>query len=150
MICLPGSMSLISWFTSLNRGSLAGMPPTRSAILFIHRSPNSGGFGGGEPLPCNMAHTTLPSHKPGPTRATAHSCPGSGGKRGLPRSPTQCHSSGFNGCLVRVEHHGTFSSFGLGRRFLGTTEAPIHIIPGPVKSRVTPKHLRNGVPSMML
>ena len=149
MIHLPGSMSLISWFTSLNGGSLAGTPPTRSAILFIHHSLNSGGFGGGEPLPCNVAHATLPSCKPGPTRATARSCPGSGDEQGSPHSPTQRHSSSFDGCLVWVEHHGTFSSVGLGGRFLGTTEAPICIVPGPAKSRATPKHLRNGVPSMM-
>ena len=150
MICLPGSMSLISWSTSLNGGRLAGMPPTRSAILFIHRSLNLGGFGGGEPLPCNVAHAMLPLHKPGPTWATAHSCPRSGGERGSPHSPTRRHSSGFDCCLVRVERRGTFSSFGLGGRFLGTTEAPIHIIPGPAKFRATPKRLRNGVPSMML
>ena len=146
MIRLPGSMSLISWFTSLNGGSLAGTPPTRSVILFIHHSLNSGSFGGSEPLPCNMAHATLPSCKPGPTRATAHSCPRSGGEWGLPHSPTRRHSSGFDGCLVWAERRGTFSSFGLGRRFLGTTEAPIRIIPGPAKSRATPIGFTMGSP----
>ena len=58
MIHLPGSMSLISWFTSLNGGSLTGTPPTRSAMLFIHCSLNSGSFGGSEPLPCNVACAT--------------------------------------------------------------------------------------------
>ena len=150
MIRLPGSMSLISWFTSLNGGSLAGTPPTRSVILSIHRSLNLESFGGGGPLPCNVAHATLLSCKPGPTQATARSCPESGGKRGLPHLPTQCHSSGFNGSLGQAEHRGTLSSCKLDGRFLGTTEAPIHIVPGSAKSRATPKCLRNGVPNMML
>ena len=149
MIRLPGSMSLISWFTSLNGGSLVGTPPTRSVILSIHHSLNSESFGGGRPLPCNMAHAMLLSCKPGPTRATARSCPKSGGEWGSPRLPTQCHSSGFNGSLGRVERHGTLSSCKLDGRFLGTTEAPIHIIPGSVNSRATPKCLRNSVPNMM-
>ena len=87
MIRLPGSMSLISWFTSLNGGSLAGMPPTRSVILSIHHSLNLESFGGGRPLPCNVARAMLLSHKPGPTWATARSFPESGGERGSPRLP---------------------------------------------------------------
>ena len=149
MIRLPGSMSLISWFSSLNGGSLAGMPPTRSAILSLHHSLNSESFRGGRPIPCNGAHTMLPSCKPGPMQATACSCPKSRGERGSPRLPTRCHSSSFDSSLGQVEHHGTLLSCELDRRFLGTTEAPIRIIPGPVKSRTTPKHLRNGVPNMM-
>ena len=150
MICLPGSMSLISWFTSLNGGSLVGTTLTRSVILSIHRSLNSESFGGGGPLPCNVARAMLLSRKPGPTWATACSCPKSRGKRGSPCLPTQCHSSGFDGSLGRAECHGTLSSCKLDGRFLGTTEAPIHIVPGSAKSRATPKCLRNGVPNMML
>ena len=147
MICLPGSMSLVSWFTSLNGESLVGMPPTRSVILSIHRSLNSESFGGGGPLPCNVAHAMLLSCKPGPMWATACSCPESGGEQG---SPTQCHSSGFDGSLGWVECRGTLSSCKLDGRFLGTTEAPSCIVPGPVKSRATPKCLRNSVPNMTL
>ena len=104
-------------------------------------------FGGGGPLPCNVAHAMLLSCKPGPMWATACSCPESGGEQG---SPTQCHSSGFDGSLGWVECRGTLSSCKLDGRFLGTTEAPICIVPGPVKSRATPKCLRNSVPNMTL
>ena len=125
------------------------MPLTRSAILSIHCSLKSESFGGGRPLLRNVAHAKLPSCKPGPMQATTHSCPESGGEQGSPRSPIQRHSSGLDGCLDQVGHQGTFSAGELDSRFLGTPEAPTHILPGPAKSRATPKRLRNGVPNMM-
>src|SRR6266481_2664096 len=148
IIHLPGSMRLIWWLISWSGGSLAGIPPIKSEIFRSHCSLKP------ESLEDALASSYFVAI------ATFNACWHE--STGMPTcflvmtlgellgraSPERLHSGGLCGPLMATAIAFGSASVDSDGWFLGTRAVPIRMWPGPLKSKMTPKRLRNGVPNI--
>src|SRR6266481_8236048 len=148
VICLPRSMRLIWWLISQSGGSLGGIPPIKSKIFWSHCSLKPESLEDALASSYFVAIATFNAcwHKPmgTPTCFLVTTL----GKLLGRASPKRLHSGGLRGPLTATAIAFGSPSDDSDGWFLGTRAVPIWMWPEPLKSKTTPKCVRNGVPNI--